>query len=88
MSLVPSALSTCLFGILGYVGYTYKKDQENKEARMAAIEEKLSTRITEESVRQIIADKIGPVREDLKEIKEQLNKVTDSISPYQIRKGR
>lgn len=79
---LPSGLTAL---ILGTVGYAFKRN----ESKMDKIEDRLNQRITESSVRQIIDDKIDPVREDLEEIKQKIDKLTDACNKqgvFQVRR--
>jgi hypothetical protein len=53
--------------------------------RLDAIEEKLNHRITETEVRQIIADKVDPLKESLKEIKDKIDKLFDLILAKEVK---
>lgn len=43
--------------------------------RLSSLEERMLTRISEESVRIIVSDKLDPLKEDITEIKDTLNKI-------------
>ena len=46
--------------------------------RLDALEARVQTAMTEAAVRQVINDKIDPLREDIIEIKQKLNQLLDS----------
>lgn len=54
--------------VLGVTGYLYKSIIN----RIDELEEKIEKKVTETVVRQILADKLDPLREDLKEIKDSI----------------
>ncbi len=79
LSVIPGTLTTL---VLGFVGYTYKRNAD----KVDVLEHKVNERLTEESVRLIINDKIDPVREDLQEIKVKIDKLSDKIIEVQIQR--
>lgn len=50
---------------------------QNIMTRLNLLENKMKDVIAEPQVRQLISDKLDPIREDLKEIKAQLEKIYD-----------
>lgn len=58
------------------VAYVIRESVMN---RIAKLEEAYRTTISEERARQLLTDKIDPMKEDLHEIKEQMNKLFDKI---------
>lgn len=49
----------------------------NIMARIDTLEEKMKDVIAEPAIRQLISDKLDPIRDDLKEIKARLEKILD-----------
>jgi Tfp pilus assembly protein PilO len=58
-----------------YVGYSMKSHVD----RIESMEKKLSEKLDEPQVRLLMADKIDPIKEDIKEIKEMLNHILTVI---------
>ena len=54
-----------------YVGHSMKSHID----RIEEIEKLVATKISEPEVRTIMGDKIDPIKEDIKEIKEMLNHI-------------
>lgn len=46
-------------------------------ARIETLEHQIQSKLNEPAVRMIISDKVDPIREDIHEIKETLNKLLD-----------
>jgi len=64
----------CLVAVLtGAVGFIFSKI----EARLTSLENRMLNTITEKETRQILSDKIDPLKEDMKEIKDSINKLMD-----------
>lgn len=61
--------------LLMYAGHAMKSHVD----RLDKIEKTLMTKIDEPEVRTILADKIDPMKEDIKEIKEMLNHIITVI---------
>lgn len=47
--------------------------------RISVLENVVSDKISEPRVRELLSDKVDPIREDIQEIKDQLNKITDLL---------
>jgi hypothetical protein len=43
--------------------------------RIKELEDQMTNKLSEAAVRQIVADKVDPLKEDLKEIKDSLNQI-------------
>lgn len=61
--------------LLSLVGYIRRIDVE----RIAKLEAKVDTTMSDVEVRQLLVDKLEPVTEDLKEIKVKMDKVIDHL---------
>jgi len=48
-------------------------------SRLGKLEEDMSKKVSQEDVRQLVADKIDPIREDIHEVKTKLDKVMDIL---------
>lgn len=53
--------------------------RESVMNRISKLEEAYRHTISEERARQIMTDKMDPIKEDLKEIRDQVNKLFDKI---------
>lgn len=58
---------------LGIFGYLVK----DALGRLKRVEKSLEDKVTEQAVRQIVADKLDPIKEDLDEIKARVNQLLD-----------
>lgn len=47
--------------------------------RLAEVERELPLKVTEEQTRQIVSDKIDPLREDIGELKAKLDRIVDLL---------
>jgi len=61
--------------VIMYAGHCMKSHVD----RIEEIEKKLMTKIDEPEVRTILSDKIDPMKEDIKEIKQMLNHLLSVI---------
>ena len=61
--------------VVTYVGYSMKSHVD----RIESMEKKLADKLDEPQVRLLMADKIDPIKEDIKEIKEMLNHILTAI---------
>lgn len=80
-ALPSSILATCV----GLVAYIRKKDVDKIEK----LEDRISQSVTESQVRQIVIDKIDPIKEDLTEIKDDMkscNAKLDKLFDNQFQK--
>lgn len=62
-------------GLAGVIGYLYRTYMN----KLSTIETELDQKITEQQTRQILADKLEPVKESLDEVKEKLDKLYDLL---------
>lgn len=60
-------------GVLAVLAWVFK----NSLSRIEYIERKLEKTMSEADVRQIIADKLDPIREDVQEIRKKIDKLFD-----------
>ena len=65
-----------IFAIIGFI-------TRNFHMRLDALEKEMPLKLSQGEVRQLVADKIDPIREDIHEIKEDLTKLIDLM----IKKG-
>lgn len=63
---IIQALVFLIVGILGWLARTNMQRQDN-------IEKELDTKITEQQTRQILADKLEPLKEGLDDVKDKLD---------------
>ncbi len=61
--------------VITYIGYTMKSHVD----RIESMEKKLADKLDESQVRLLMSDKIDPIKEDIKEIKEMLNHILTAI---------
>jgi hypothetical protein len=61
--------------ILGIGGWAMK----TVSSRLSALEDEMVERTTDKQVRQIVSDKIDPLREDIHELKAKLDKIVDLL---------
>ncbi len=52
---------------------------ERIEQRLTKLEEKVSSQVTEPELRQILSDKLDPLKEDISEVRKQAEKITDLL---------
>ncbi len=62
--------------IIGIIAFIVKVTIMN---RITAMEEQLQESLSDQQTRQLIADKIEPMKEDLHELKSQLDKLFDRL---------
>lgn len=68
-------LYVILPGICGLVSFFIKSILN----RITRIESILNTKVDEQEVRQLLADKVEPLREDVQELKVKLDKIIDIL---------
>ncbi len=61
-----------LVGVLGYLGKSYMN-------KISKIEEELDTKLSEQQTRQILSDRLDPIKESVEEVKEKLDKLYDLL---------
>lgn len=61
-----------IFGSLGWV-------IKNLHTRLDRLDNEIREKVTEQDVRTILSDKLDPLHEDLKDIKKQIERLTDYI---------
>ena len=71
-----SILAYILLPILSSIGAYVVRDIIN---RISVLETKIENKVTDTYVRQIMNDNIQPIREDMDEIKQKLDKLFDLI---------
>lgn len=70
LSALPGIITTIGLGALCTI---YRKET----SRIDELEEIVSRHVTDKHVRQILADKLDPIKEDLSEIKSKLDRIFD-----------
>lgn len=65
--------------LVGLVGVYFR----NLEARISKIEEQTQIFVTKAELRQALQDKIEPIREDISEIRDKLDKLYDFLLKQQ-----
>jgi hypothetical protein len=65
-------LYTTLFGIVSIISTMMAFIFRSYMSRLEALEVKMENTITKQEVRQLLDDKLAPMREDIKEIKDSL----------------
>lgn len=66
---------TVLGLVLGLVGYIWR----NAVSRIENLEKNMQDKTSEQDVRQLLNDKLEPVKEDLQEIKTRLEHILDNL---------
>jgi hypothetical protein len=62
-------------GVLGLIGYLLKADREAQMQRINTLEQEMSKRPTEAEVRQILDDKIEPLKDSVSDMKASVDRV-------------
>lgn len=70
-----SLLITAATGIAGIIAYFLRLQMQ----RLDTLEQQMPMKTTESEVRQILADKIDPIKESMSEIKDKVDKVIDLL---------
>lgn len=68
---------TLLSGSVGWFWKGYREDKQTMAQEITAIRYELHSKVTEAQVRQLIEDKLDPLKEDMKEVKTTVNKLLD-----------
>ncbi len=75
LEVITVILSVLGPAVLGTVSYVYTK----QDKRIDMLERLTNEKMSEEKTRQLLNDKLEPVREDLLEIKAKIDKITDHL---------
>lgn len=62
-------------GVFGLFAYFVRVQMQ----RLDTLEQQIITKMTEEETRQILSDKVDPIKEDMAEIKLKVDKVIDLL---------
>lgn len=68
-------LSLVVPSVLGVVAYIVRAQMQ----RLDLLEQQMPMKMTEAEVRQVLADKVDPIKESMVEIKEKVDKVIDLL---------
>lgn len=87
----PQALNTLMiivFSVLSsIIGFSIKSLVTGLLSRINEIEDRAREGITEDKVRELMSDKLDPIKEDLSDIKVSVNKLSDSVLLLYKNKG-
>lgn len=76
--LITYIVIPAIAGLILFIARSTLIDQiESLKMRLADLEIRMRNAVSEQQVRQVIEDKLEPVCEDIKEIKEKINKQFD-----------
>lgn len=67
---ITYVLVPTVFAVVGFIA-------RNFHVRLSSLETQIVRKLDQSEVRQIVSDKIDPIREDIHEIKEDLTKLID-----------
>ena len=70
LSIITNILIPCIGGVVLYILNTLK-------GRIDTLEERTHKHVTEEEVRMIIRDNLDPIRNDIRDIKDSINKILE-----------
>lgn len=65
-------VTTALVGLLGFFVRSHMQ-------RIDTIEKAMDTKLSEQQARQLLADKLDPVKETLEDVKDKINKLYDTL---------